>query len=320
MIFMEKTSNKRVFITGGAGFIGSNMVNLLAGKCETITVYDNLSSGKYEFIKAHESKKGFSFVEADLLETDKLQEAMNESKPDVVIHFAANPDVALGRKITDLDLKQGTIATYNVLEAGRKNDVKDILFSSSSVVYGKATMLPTPEDYGPLLPISLYGSSKLASEGLITAFSHLYGMNYHIFRFANIVGKNSTHGVVLDFLKKLRKNPNELEVFGDGKQKKSYMDVKDCVKAMMHIYNTSKEKDNLYNLATDDQIDVAEIARIVLGKFGKNAKIRYTGGEQGWPGDVPNAFLSNAKLKKTGFKPKFNTSRDAITNFVNGLS
>jgi UDP-glucose 4-epimerase len=226
---------KKVFVTGGAGFVGSNFVELLISKGAKVTVFDNLSSGRMEFLKSFGKNRNFSFIKGDLLDKEKVEASMKDGY-DVVVHLAANPDVALGGKQTDLDLKLGTIATYNTLEGARKNDVKDFIFSSSSVIYGIADVRPTPEDYGPLRPISLYGSSKLAGEGMITAFSHLFGMNYYIYRFANVVGKNSTHGVVLDFMKRLKENSKELTVFGDGHQKKSYIDVGDCVGAMMSIY------------------------------------------------------------------------------------
>ncbi|MEM4089042.1 MAG: NAD-dependent epimerase/dehydratase family protein, partial [Candidatus Micrarchaeaceae archaeon] len=179
-------------MTGGAGFIGSNMVEALLKLGANVVAYDNLSSGRYEFLKEFEKYKGFKFIEGDLLNLDKLSVSMKRSNADAVVHLAANPDIRLGIKYTNLDLRQGTIATYNVLEAARKSDVRDILFSSSSVVYGRASIKPTPENYGPLLPISLYGAAKLASEGLITSFSNLFGMRYYIYRFANVVGKNGT--------------------------------------------------------------------------------------------------------------------------------
>lgn len=204
---MKGLAGKTVFVTGGAGFVGSNMCELLVHAGAKVIVYDNLGSGRYELVKPLAGRKNFLFHKADLLDRERLSKAMGGSEIDLVIHLAANPDVALGTKQTSLDLEQGTIATYNVLEEARRNDIHDIMFSSSSVVYGIADVLPTPEEYGPLLPISLYGASKLASEALITSFSHLYGMDYYIYRFANVIGRNATHGVVIDFLRKLRKNP-----------------------------------------------------------------------------------------------------------------
>jgi len=194
-----------------------------------------------------------------------------------------------------------------VLESARLADVKNILFASSSVVYGRATVLPTPETYGPLLPISLYGSAKLAGEGLISSFSYLYGINYYIYRFANVVGKRQTHGVIIDFINKLKANPEELEVLGDGTQKKAYIDVMDCVEAMLFVFQHSTSRANLYNISTDEQTSVAEIARKVIEKTGTNARIRYTMAKEGWPGDVTNSFMSAEKLKALGWKPRMNS-------------
>ncbi|MEM4066456.1 MAG: NAD-dependent epimerase/dehydratase family protein, partial [Candidatus Micrarchaeaceae archaeon] len=247
----------------------------------------------------------------DLLNAKGLEISMKRSDADVVIHLAANPDIRLGTKYTNLDLKQGTIATYNTLEAARKCDVNDILFSSSSVIYGRATVKPTPENYGPLLPISLYGAAKLASEGLITSFSNLFGMGYYIYRFANVVGRNGTHGVIIDFVNKLKRDNTKLEVLGDGRQRKSYVEVKECVDAMLFVYERSKERENVYNIASDDRITVREIAEIVVNRVAKGAKIVYTGTKEGWPGDITDTFLSNKKLKKLGFKPKV-SSKEAV--------
>ncbi|MEM3839421.1 MAG: SDR family NAD(P)-dependent oxidoreductase [Candidatus Micrarchaeaceae archaeon] len=313
---MDKISGKSVFVTGGAGFIGSSFSRLLVEQECNVVVYDNLSSGRIEMIKDLEAKKNFKFVMADLLDVQKLEQAMHIAKPDVVIHLAANSDVQNGIKNTRLDLEQGTIATFNLLDAARKKDVKDILFSSSSVVYGLAKIKPTPEDYGPLKPISFYGASKLASEGLITAFSSLYGMNYYIFRFANIVGKNLTHGVILDFLRKLDKNSKKLDVLGNGTQRKSYMDVMDCIGAMLFVYKKSGDRENIYNLSLDDQITVKEIAELAVSEVAPGAKINYSKENFGWPGDVSDSYISNEKLKKLGFSPKCKTSREVVLHAI----
>lgn len=316
---MGLVAGKTFFVTGGAGFVGSNMCELLIKKGAKVIVYDNLSNGKREFIK-HLEGNGLSFIQADLLDLQSIEAAMSGKRIDAVIHLAANSDISQSMKKTDVDLNQGTIATYNTLEAARKNGVKDVLFSSSSVVYGVANVLPTPENYGPLRPISLYGASKLAAEGLITSFSHLFKMNYYIFRFANVVGRNSTHGVSLDFKRKLEKNPGELEVLGDGKQRKSYIDVEDLTNAMLQIYENSRESENIFNLSTDDQITVEEIAKMVIAKVSPNAGIRYTGGSQGWPGDVPNQFLSNKKMRDFGIELKRKTSRECVANVIGLLT
>ncbi|MBU4190019.1 MAG: NAD-dependent epimerase/dehydratase family protein [Candidatus Thermoplasmatota archaeon] len=295
---------KNVLVTGGAGFIGSHLVDRLTEN-NNVTVYDNLSSGKKKFLSQYFGKKNFSFVEADLLDMEKLKNAMKNQ--DFVFHLAANPDISLGTRKTDTDLRQGTIATYNVLESMRINNVKNIGFSSSSAVFGEAKIIPTPEDYGPMMPISLYGASKLACEGLITAYSDMFDMNAWIFRFANITGDRSTHGVVLDFINKLKKNPNELEILGDGKQKKSYLFVGECVDGM--IFATEKSnKINIFNLGCEDWIDVKRIAEIVVEEMKlRDTKFKYTGGSKGWVGDVPLMMLSIEKIKKRGWRPKLNS-------------
>ncbi len=312
---MKDLKGKNVFITGGAGFIGSNFVSAVLNEGARVKVYDNLSSGKIEHIKKFMGRKDFEFIHADLSDLEKVKASLGKDT-DLIIHLAANPDIALGTKQTDLDIRQGTLTTYNVLEAARTNGVKDFIFSSSGSIYGVADVKPTPESYGPLLPISLYAASKIACEGLITSFSHLYGINYYIFRFGNVVGNNMTHGVTLDLINKLKKNPKTLEVLGDGKQMKSYIEVMDCINGMLTIYKKSPDGGTLYNLSTDDQCSVEEIAGMVIERRAKDAKIRYTGGKQVWPGDVPNSFLSTKKMKEIGVKLKFDTSKAVILNFI----
>lgn len=307
---MENTKGKTFLVTGGAGFIGSNMCEELIRRGAKVIVYDNLSSGRYQFIKHLETESGFRFVKADVLNLDELVEVM-KGGVDVVVHLAANADVRRGFVETDLDLKQGVITTYNVLEAMRRTGVKSIIFSSSSVVYGNAEKKPTPEDYGPLLPVSFYGSAKLASEGLITAFSNLYGFRYYIFRFANIVGKNGTHGVIPDFVRKLKQNPGVLEVKGDGKQKKSYVTVEECVNAILYVYEKSKSNYNLFNISADSQVTVKEIAEMVRDAVSKEAKITYEKTREGWPGDITDSYLANAKLTGLGYNVR-TTSTEAV--------
>ena len=300
----------KVFITGGAGFIGSHIVDRLGALGREITVYDNLSSGKEEFLKGHIGKSYFKFIKADLLDLDNLKKSIRGH--DLVIHLAANPDIRYGIVHTDTDLKQNTVVTYNVLESMREAGVKQIAFSSTSTIYGEPTVMPTPEDYGPLYPISLYGASKLAGEALCTSFAHTFDMKCWIFRFANIVGGRGTHGIIHDFIKKLKKNPKELEILGDGKQTKSYLLVDDCVDAMLYVYEHSKEQFNVFNLGCSDRIDIMTIAKILVKKVGlKDVEFKLTGGKRGWPGDVPQMFLSVDKLSKLGWKNK-NASRKAV--------
>lgn len=304
----------KVFVTGGAGFIGSHLVDKLFDNGNTVTVYDNLSSGKKQFIKQHLEREDFTFIKADLLDLERLKKEIKNH--DVVFHIAANPHVRLGEKQTDIDLKYGAIATYNVLEAMRFNDIKKIVFSSSSVVYGETPSISLPETYGPTLPISFYGAGKLGAEGLISAFCGTFDFQAWIYRFANVVGIRGTHGVIIDFIDKLRKNPNELEILGDGKQQKPYLHVIDCVEGILFGFEKSNEKLNLFNLGCDTNTTVARIAEMVVEEMGlKNVEFKYTGGERGWKGDVPRFQLDASKIKKLGWKENF-TSDEAVRKAI----
>jgi UDP-glucose 4-epimerase len=226
--------------------------------------------------------------------------------------MAANPDIRKGTESTMFDLEQNTLVTYNVLECARRCDVKSVVFSSTSTVYGRAEVIPTPEDYGPLMPISLYGASKLACEGLVSAYSSLYGIKAYIYRFANIIGHRSTHGILYDMVEKLNKNRKELEVLGDGKQRKSYLLVEECVDAMAFGFKHAEDRLNYFNLGAKDQITVKRIMEILMEEAHlPDTKLRYTGGESGWKGDVPRFLLDTKKMQKLGWKAK-RTSEEAI--------
>ena len=282
----------------------------LVANGENVTVYDDLSTGKEAFVSQHFGSFNFKFVKADVLDFETLLKEI-EGKS-IVWHMAANPDIRKGTESTRVDLEQNTLATYNVLEAARRTDVKDIVFSSTSTIYGRARVLPTPEDYGPCLPISLYGASKLACEGLISAYSELYGISGWIFRFANIIGRRSTHGILYDLVEKLNRNPKELEVLGDGKQKKSYMLVDECVDAMLYGHAHANERLNYFNLGAEDQITVRRIVEVLLEETGlEDVELKYTGGESGWAGDVPIFLLSTDKMAALGWKAK-HSSEEAI--------
>lgn len=302
-----------ILVTGGAGCIGSELVKELLKK-HNVTVLDNLSSGKIEHIEGFMSKDSFVFVEGDILDSDILDKAMKDK--DVVFHLAANPDIKFVQgERTDKDLEQNTVATYRLLDAMRRHDVKKIVFSSSSVVYGKAESMPTPENYGPLVPTSLYGASKLACEGLISAYCNMFGMQGLIFRFANIVGDKSRkkgRTVISDFIFKLRQNPQELEILGDGKQSKSYMLVDDCVDGVIFALEHSKDAVNIFNLSTDDAITVDVIANIVVEEMGlKDVKFTHMGSAGGWPGDITKFLLDTKKIEKLGWTPKY-SSEEAV--------
>ncbi len=306
----QDISYVKYFATGGAGFIGSHLVDRLVSEGHEVMVYDNLSSGSKVFAQHHFGKKGFQLIEADLLDFNTLKETI--ANHDVIFHLGANPEARLGIENTELDLKQETIATYNVLEAMRVNGIKKIVFSSSGCIYGETPVIPLPEDYGPVLPISLYGAGKLASEGLISAFCHTFDMQAWIFRFANIVGERTTHGVIFDFINKLKQNPRELEILGDGKQCKPYLHVSDCVDGIIYGFRNSHDKVNVFNLGCSTATNVTTIARMLVDEMNlKAVKFKYTGGDRGWPGDVPQVRFNVDKINNLGWKAKY-TSDEAV--------
>jgi len=310
--------DRSILVTGGAGFIGSHLVERLLLENE-VTVLDNFSSGKKEFLLPHQDNPDFHLLEGDLRNAGMLEKAI-EGK-DMVFHLAANPDVKLGAENTSVHLEQNVQATFNLLEAMRKNGVRRIAFTSTSTVYGEAATIPTPEDYGPLLPISLYGASKLSCEALISSYCHTFEMQSWIYRFANIVGERGTHGVLVDFIRKLQKDPARLEILGSGKQRKSYLEVKDCVQAMMVTVEHSSDETNVFNIGSIDTVDVTEIADIVVKEMGlSGVKYDYTGGTdgRGWKGDVKVMQLSIEKIKRLGWKPQA-SSAQAIEAAVKAL-
>lgn len=308
----------RILVTGGAGFIGSHLVDRLIDiDMGEVTVYDNLTAGRKEFIKRHLDRDGFRCIEADLLEFDNLKEAMKGC--DIVFHLATKPETRPGIKDTRLNLEQGTIATYNVLEAMRLNEIKKVVFSSSSTVYGEIPVKPVAEDYGPLQPISLYGASKLACEGLITAFCHVFGMQAWIFRFCNVVGARATHGAMFDFINKLKRNPKELEIFGDGNQEKPCMHVSDCVEGILYGFRHSNSQVNVFNLGSTSSIKVGATAQMVVEEMGlSGVEFKYTGGERGWPGDVPQMRFDTSKMERLGWKPKY-SSAEAVRQAIRDI-
>ena len=297
----------RVLVTGGAGFIGSHLIDRLVGRGDSVVVLDNLSSGQLAFIQNHIDDGNVVMVNGDLRSLEDVMKAMSMDI-DTVFHLAANPDIRLGTRVTNTDLEQGTVATYNVVEAMRRCDVKRIAFASSSVVYGEGAPMPTPENHGPCMPISLYGASKQAGEGLISSWVGTFGLQAWVFRFANIIGARGTHGVIFDFIHKLKADPSRLEVLGNGLQEKSYMEVGDCVDAILHVMQTAQEPLNLYNLGSHDTASVRRIAEIVVEVTGcTDASIEYTGGDRGWAGDIPKARLGIEKMLATGFDVNMNS-------------
>jgi UDP-glucose 4-epimerase len=300
----------KVFVTGGAGFIGSHLVDALCRSNSKIVVLDNLSAGKFESIKQWLNTPNFMFERGDLLRPEKVRELV--SKCETVFHLAANPEVRLGSTDPKLHYEQNIATTFSLLEAVRKaQNVKNFVFTSSSTVYGDAEKIPTPEDYAPLKPISIYGASKLASEAIITSYAHTYGFNAIICRLANIIGSRTQHGVIYDFINKLTENPRKLEILGDGTQTKSYLEVGDCINAILTGLNYLNSKVEIYNIGSEDQINVKEIADIVCEEMDlKNVKYIFSGGVdggRGWKGDVKVMLLSIERIKALGWKPTLNS-------------
>lgn len=301
----------KIIVTGGAGFIGSHLVDKLIAGGNEVTVIDNLSSGKMEFIEHHDQDPNFKLVKLDMLELEKLKHAIKGA--DMVYHLAANPDVRLGEQNTRVHLEQNIIVTYNLLEAMRMNKQQNIVFTSTSTIYGEASIIPTPENYGPLIPISLYGASKLACEALITSYCHTFEMRSWIFRFANIVGERGTHGIIVDFINKLKANPKALEILGDGQQRKSYIHVSDCIDGILFAVNNSDEMANMFNIGSTDTINSTEIGELIVKEMGlHDVKFTYTGGTRGWKGDVPKMLLSIDKLRNLGWNPSHNSKSSVI--------
>ncbi len=313
---MIKLFGKKVLVTGGAGFIGSHIVDRLVDlKCK-VTVIDNLSTGQKRFIAGHLKSKKISFSKSDLLNFKAVKRLMRGQ--DFVFHLAANADIRYGIANTKVDLEQNTIATYNVLEAMRVNNVKEIAFFSSSAIYGEPYIFPTPESFLPV-QTSLYGASKLACEALIQAYCNLFGFKSWIYRSVSIVGERYSHGVVFDFMKKLKKNPHDLEILGNGKQRKSFLYVKDCVNGIFTSVENANDKINIFNLGTDEYTIVDRVAQIVIEQMGlKNVLFKYTGGERGWPGDQPFVYLSVNKLKSLGWRQSVKTE-EAIRRTVDWI-
>jgi UDP-glucose 4-epimerase len=290
-------------VTGGAGFIGSHLVDALVKRGSRITVIDSLNGGSRSNIAQHPEGGRVRLVAADLL-SDGWQDTFKGAGR--VYHLAADPDVRQSVRLPEGPFNNNMYATFKVLEAMRLFSVPEIVFTSTSTVYGDATVLPTPEDYTPLEPISVYGASKLACEALIAAYCHSFSMKSWIFRFANIVGARSGHGVIGDFIQKLKDNPRELEILGDGKQIKSYLGVQECVDAMLFAVGHAHGTVNTYNIGSEDWIDVKAIADIVTEEMHLSpVRYRFTGGERGWVGDVPKMQLSLAKIKGLGWKPGY---------------
>jgi UDP-glucose 4-epimerase len=293
----------RVLITGGAGFIGSNVADALLARGDEVVVFDNFSTGQQRFIEALEHNPEASIIEGDILDEAALMRALDGC--DQVVHLAANADVRHGLERPRVDLEQNTIGTFTVLNAMRQVGVERILFSSTGSVYGEPDVFPTPETCPFPRQTSLYGASKLAGEGLIQAFCEGYGFAGVICRFVSILGERYTHGHLFDFYRKLLTDPTKLHVLGNGRQTKSYLYVGDCVRAMMLLIDQAERGTcNAFNLGTDETTDVDESVRRISSHMGITPELSYTGNERGWIGDSPLIHLNCAKLRALGWAPE----------------
>lgn len=313
-----KNNKKHILITGGAGFIGSQLAQFYIKKKYEVTVFDNLSWGKKEFLKVISSDPAFHFRQIDLCDAELILKYL-PNEIDTVFHLAANSDIMRGGSDPSIDFQNTIVATFNLLTAMRRKKIKKIFYTSGSGVYGDIGKVKLPETFGPLFPYSMYGATKLSAEGMIAAFVNLFEMQAWMIRPANIIGPNATHGVILDFINKLKKDPGHLEILGDGNQNKSYLYISDVLEAIDLIYSKVKDKISVFNLASDSTISVNEIANIVIEEMGlKNVLIKHTPGDRGWKGDVPIIWLSNKKLKSLGWKCK-NSSKEAVRQTARDL-
>jgi len=311
----------RFFIVGGAGFIGSHFTDMLLGPAgaASVTIYDNLSSGREWHFAKHRSNPKFKFVKGDVKDLESLKRAMDGSE--VVIHLASNPDIARAATEPDVDFREGTYLSERVLEAMRLTSAKRILYASGSGVYGELGMVEANEDYGPMVPISTYGASKLAGEALIASYCHMFDLTGCVFRFGNVVGPRQTHGVGFDFVRALRKDSARLRILGDGGQSKSYVYVEDVIAAVLTAHEKTHRKFQAYNVATGDYITVKEIAELAVECVGLGrgkVKFEFTGGDRGWKGDVAVIRLNTDRIRGLGWNNK-RTSRDALRESMMAL-
>jgi UDP-glucose 4-epimerase len=314
-------ASKQVFVSGGAGFIGSHLVRSLleAAATERVVIFDNFTSGQRSYIEEVVKDSRVEVANADLKEVSAVTSAM--AGCDTVFHLAANPDIAKAVTQPDIDFWEGTYLTQNVLEAMRINKVNKILYTSGSGVYGENPRVAFAEDYGPCIPISTYGASKLACEGLIASYCHMFELTGRAFRFANVVGPRQTHGVGYDFIRRLKADPGQLRILGDGSQKKSYIHVDDVLAAIRLADGRATGNYDVFNVATEDYITVAEIADLavkVSGLSPKDVRYEFTGGDRGWKGDVPIVRFDCSKIRALDWKAR-RTSAEAVTDAMKAM-
>jgi UDP-glucose 4-epimerase len=306
----------RAFVTGAAGFIGSHLVDRLIADGHEVVGYDNFSTGRAEFLADARRSGAFRLVEGDALDAARLTEAMAACT--VVFHLAANADVRFGTAHPRKDLEQNTLATFNVLEAMRANAVPKVVFSSTGSIYGEAAVIPTPEDAPFPIQTSLYGASKLAGEGLIQAYCEGFGMQAWIFRFVSILGERYTHGHVFDFCRSLRRDATRLHVLGDGRQRKSYLYVQDCLDAIFVALDRATARVNVLNLGTAEYCEVRDSIGWICAHLGVTPALDYGGGTRGWIGDNPFIFLDTSRIRALGWRPRL-TIRDSVIRTVDYL-
>ncbi len=304
-------------VTGAAGFIGSHLVDRLLALGHSVTGYDNFSTGQQEFLCGALSSPRFRLVRSDVLDQAALEDALEGV--DFVFHLAANADVRFGTQHPWKDLEQNTIGTWRVLEAMRRRGVRRIAFASTGSIYGEPSVFPTPEDCPFPVQTSLYGASKLAAEGFIEAYAEGFGFEAWIFRFVSILGERYSHGHVFDFFKQLREHPEELYVLGNGRQRKSYLYVHDCVDAMLLAVEKAAGKVNIFNLGTDEYCEVNDSIRWITERLGLNPRLIYSGGDRGWVGDNPFIFLDCSRIKALGWRARL-TIREAVIRTVDYLA
>lgn len=304
-----------ILVTGGAGFIASHLIDRLLNEGHTVVAYDNLSLGRESNIAHHFDDAAFTFVKGDILDTDLLDSVFEKNKFDFVFHLAANSDIARSHADPTVDLNMTYMTTFRVVDAMRRFGVKKLMFASTSAIYGDAHGEEVKENFGPLFPTSHYGACKLASEGIIASFCENYGIQAFITRFPNVCGERTTHGILHDFVMKLKKNPAELEVLGNGQQAKPYLYVKDLVDAILFVICHTDDKINFFNLGVEGNTPVWKIAEMVIKSMTLDAKIRYTGGERGWVGDVPKFRYNLDKIHALGWKASL-SSDEAVQKAI----
>lgn len=302
---------RRVCIVGGAGFIGSHMVDALMGRPDTerVTVYDNFASGSEWHLADHLDDPRLSVVRGEAASIEDLTAALRGHH--TVIHLASNPDIAKAMTDPTVDFDEGTLLTHSVVESARRAEVDLVLYASGSGVYGEIGEIEAWEDFGPLVPVSTYGASKLAGEALISAYCHMFGMRGAAFRFGNVVGPRQTHGVGYDFVRKLTADPSRLGILGDGTQSKSYIHVTDVIAAVFGVASGTDDVFRVYNVATGDYITVTEIAALaieVVGLDPTSVSLEYAGGDRGWKGDVPIVRLNTDRIRSTGWSCRYPTA------------